>query len=101
MATTLLNDRDYLDNIFLPLLEQRLAARRELVLNRLNGMGVPFGLPDAGFFVFVDLSRWLRNLPQSSQSAPRDAEIELLEFLMDGKVFLEPGQVRGLCTSSQ
>ncbi|GJD00758.1 1-aminocyclopropane-1-carboxylate synthase-like protein [Colletotrichum higginsianum] len=90
VASAILDDRRFLQNTYFPTLERRLDTRRKQVLARLTQLDVPFVAPEAGFFVFVDLSRWLDK--DAAQTRRGSAELELLSRLMAHRVFLEPGQ---------
>lgn len=66
-------------------------------MSRLAKLGVPFITPQAGFFIFINLSRWMKFL--SIDDAKEDLESKLLRHLMAHQVFLEPGQVRNVVMS--
>lgn len=65
----------------------RLAAASELVHSKLNEAGIATYPTEAGFFVWMNLSKWL-----SAYSF--DAEMELYNHILEtGKVNISPGQV--------
>lgn len=88
-ATKLLSDTEYLEKKFLPAYRSSLNARRASLLEILDSHQIPYTEPDAAFFIFIDLSRWLHHFDEASNDAGR--EIALLSCLMGQCVFLEPG----------
>ncbi|GKT95018.1 1-aminocyclopropane-1-carboxylate synthase-like protein 1 [Colletotrichum tofieldiae] len=90
VASLILDDRHFLQNAYFPTLQKRLDTRRGQVMAQLTQLDVPFVAPEAGFFVFVDLSRWLDQAPIHARRG--STELELLSQLMANRVFLEPGQ---------
>lgn len=89
VSTKLLADKDYVAQTFLPKLWNILHMQRDYLRNVLHELNIPYTTPDAAFFIFVDLSRWLSHF---SVSADSDTEIALLEYLLQHGVFLEPGR---------
>ncbi|KAI8711513.1 Aminotran-1-2 domain-containing protein [Fusarium sp. LHS14.1] len=90
VSTEVLSDHDYLSRQFFPLLRKRLDARRRNVTSRLAKLGVPVVTPQAGFFIFINLSAWMKCL--SIDDPKEELELKLLRHLMAHRVFLEPGQ---------
>lgn len=68
-------------------------------MSRLAKLGVPFITPQAGFFIFINLSTWMKCL--SVDDPKEDLELKLLRHLMAHQVFLEPGQVRNVVIFAQ
>lgn len=87
-ATKLLCDTDYLEQKFIPAYRAALESRRTSMREVLGSQQIPYTDPDAAFFVFVDLSGWLRHFEEAASDAQ---EIALLKHLMSRRVFLEPG----------
>jgi len=75
---------------YLSLYRTRLATAYHKAATALSTASIPFEPASAGLFIFVDLSRWLRFFPQFGPQTP---ELELCEWLIQGGVFLNPGQV--------
>jgi len=87
LATAMLSDREWCHG-FLKLSQERLAAAFRHVTNGMKEMGVEY-LPgsNAGFFVWVDLSPYL-----PEEGTDREREFQLAQKLVDGNVFLHPGE---------
>lgn len=88
VATKLLSDFDYINNVYLPTLAKALDERRKYVGEILAANHIPYTIPDAAFFVFIDLCGWLWHFEEADQGR----ELALLKYLMNHGVFLEPGQ---------
>lgn len=86
-AAKLLSDTEYLEKKFIPAYHAALSARRISLLDVLGSQRIPYAEPDATFFLFVDLSGWLRHFEGTNEAR----EIALLRYLMGHSVFLEPG----------
>ncbi|KAF6794189.1 1-aminocyclopropane-1-carboxylate synthase-like protein [Colletotrichum sojae] len=89
VATKLLSDKKYLRDSFTPTFNRRLKKRRLLVEGELQRFEIPFIKADSGFFMFVDLSDWLDLL---FERHGKDGELDLLEYMMESGVFMEPGK---------
>ncbi|TDZ75138.1 1-aminocyclopropane-1-carboxylate synthase-like protein 1 [Colletotrichum trifolii] len=88
VATKLLSDKKYLRNHYCITFNRRLKKRRILVKAELERRDIPFVKGNSGFFTLVDLSDWMDLL---FAKHGRDGELDLLEYLMDNGVYLEPG----------
>lgn len=86
-ATKLLSDTEYLEKKFIPAYHAALDARKTSLLDVLVLHQIPYTDPDAAFFLFVDLSGWLRHFEGTTDAR----EVSLLRYLMGRNVFLEPG----------
>lgn len=86
-TTKLLSDTEYLERIFLPAYHAALDTRRSSLRDILDSNQIPYTDPDATFFIFVDLSQWLRHFEGANDAR----EMALLKYLMSHRVFLEPG----------
>ncbi|KAH7357686.1 hypothetical protein B0T11DRAFT_298897 [Plectosphaerella cucumerina] len=92
-ATAVLSDPRDLERIYFPTLEKRLSSRRYDVLQRLTQPDIPHVVPEACFFVFIDLSRWMDKISvHGSGGGGGNAELELLPLMMTSRIFLESGQ---------
>ncbi|TID06429.1 1-aminocyclopropane-1-carboxylate synthase-like protein 1 [Colletotrichum higginsianum] len=89
VAATLLSDTKYLRNHYLPSFRRRLDKRRKMVEETLDNYEIPHVKPEAGFFVFVDLFKWVELYLQKHG---KGGDLAFLEYLMKQRVFLEPGQ---------
>ncbi|TQN69236.1 1-aminocyclopropane-1-carboxylate synthase-like protein 1 [Colletotrichum shisoi] len=88
-AATLLSDTKYLRNHYLLSFRRRLDKRRTMVEETLDNYEIPHVKPEAGFFVFVDLFKWVELYLQKHG---KGGDLVFLEYLMKQRVFLEPGQ---------
>lgn len=89
VSTKLLTDKAYVSQTFLPKLRTLLNKRLNSLLAILDELNIPYTTPDAAFFVFIDLSRWLSNFTSSTESDP---EMTMVEYLIRQGIFLEPGK---------
>lgn len=89
LSTRLLTDRKFVTNRYLPMLHKTLNKRRQQLDKFLSANLIGYIVPEAAFFVFIDLSSWLGDVEGNND---KEREIALSEFLMDYGVFLEPGQ---------
>ncbi|KAK2728894.1 1-aminocyclopropane-1-carboxylate synthase-like protein [Colletotrichum kahawae] len=89
LATKLLSDRKYLRDHYSPVYRRRLNKRRLLVESELKRFEIPYMEADSGFFMLIDLSDWLDQL---FARYGKDGELDLLEYIIDNRVFLEPGK---------
>lgn len=88
VSTKLLSDIDYVSDTYLPKYHKLLGERREHLSSVLATHQIPYTAPDAAFFMFIDLSRWLSNF----EGDDGQREMALLEHLLEDGVFLEPGR---------
>lgn len=88
VSTKLLSDIEYVSKTYLPKYHKLLGERREHLSSVLATHQIPYTEPDAAFFMFIDLSRWLSNF----EGDDGQREIALLEHLLENGVFLEPGR---------
>lgn len=88
LSTKLLSDIEYISKTYLPKYHKLLGERREHLSNMLVTRQIPYTEPDAAFFMFVDLSRWLSDF----EGDDGQREMALLEHLLENGVFLEPGR---------
>ncbi|KAF1915629.1 pyridoxal phosphate-dependent transferase [Ampelomyces quisqualis] len=95
LATAMLEDRDWCRG-FIELSRERIACAYAFVTARLDSMGVGyFEGGNAGFFVWADLSMYL---PPEERGSGFERECMLAEKLVDGGVFLHPGEEHGMRT---
>ncbi|XP_038620745.1 1-aminocyclopropane-1-carboxylate synthase-like protein 1 [Tachyglossus aculeatus] len=81
----LLRDQDWIDHVYLPENRSRLKAAHTYVTDQLKSLGIPFLDRKAGFFIWIDLSKYLR-------SGTFQEEKELGRRFLDNKVLLSCGQ---------
>lgn len=92
------------DSIFVDRYAQTLRERsehfRNLAIQSLDKMQVPYENANAGVFLWIDLSHWISAVLQDEEdiaSAHRgDPEIKLTRYLMSKGVYLQPGGVSSL-----
>ncbi|KAK2054951.1 aminotransferase class I and II [Colletotrichum caudatum] len=89
VAGKLMSDAKYLRSHYNPVLRRRLNKRRLLLQEALRKYNIPYHKPEAGFFVFVDLSEWAELSPRKHG---KEGSSALLDHLMKQRVFLEPGE---------
>ncbi|CAN8067042.1 unnamed protein product [Agarophyton chilense] len=63
---------------------RRLLCAFERVASVLNSLDIPYCKPQAGFFVWIDLRKWLK-------TPTYESEMQLWETLKDGGIILTPG----------
>ncbi|KAI0564886.1 1-aminocyclopropane-1-carboxylate synthase-like protein [Gracilaria domingensis] len=88
----ILSRKEWLDN-YLQENARRLRGASQRVSNFLSTLDIPFCEPQAGFFVWIDLRKWIKD------STP-EGEMELWQTLTDGGVILTPGNGCGGCYGS-
>lgn len=81
----LLRDRDWINQVYLPENHARLKAAHTYVSEELAALGVPFLRGGAGFFIWVDLRKYL---PKGTS----EEEMLLWRRFLDNKVLLSPGK---------
>ncbi|XP_022363363.1 1-aminocyclopropane-1-carboxylate synthase-like protein 1 isoform X1 [Enhydra lutris kenyoni] len=81
----LLRDRDWINQVYLPENHARLKAAHAYVAGELQALGIPFLSRGAGFFIWVDLRKFL-------PEATFKAEMLLWRRFLDNKVLLSCGQ---------
>lgn len=84
----LLRDRDWIDRVYLPENHARLKAAHAYVSEELRALGVPFLRGGAGFFLWVDLRKYL---PRGTF----EEETQLWRSFLDSKVLLSCGKAFG------
>ncbi|KAF4463666.1 aminotransferase class I and II [Fusarium albosuccineum] len=87
-SAQLLSDQSFISDSFIPKLLKRLSWERQRMGEMLKRHGVQFHVPNAGFFIFINLSERASHFNDREKSC----ELALLEFLIDRRVFLEPGK---------
>ncbi|XP_051545648.1 1-aminocyclopropane-1-carboxylate synthase-like protein 1 [Myxocyprinus asiaticus] len=87
----LLRDRDWLNNKFLPENRCRLREAHSYMTGELKEMGIPFLHRGAGFFIWADLSKYLKEKTFA-------AELSVWRCFIKHKVLLSCGQAFN-CTS--
>ncbi|KAM0254606.1 hypothetical protein ACHAQJ_006642 [Trichoderma viride] len=94
VASTMLEDREWCRE-FLKTSRSRISEAFRLVTTELSRIGVKY-LPgsNAGFFLWIDLSPYLP--PESSGLSKSEREFALAQKLLDGRVFLHPGEEHAL-----
>ncbi|XP_062950011.1 1-aminocyclopropane-1-carboxylate synthase-like protein 1 [Cynocephalus volans] len=81
----LLRDRDWINQVYLPENHARLRAAHTYVSEELRALGIPFLKRGAGFFIWVDLRKYL---PKSTF----EEEMLLWRRFLDNKVLLSFGK---------
>ncbi|KAM9078843.1 1-aminocyclopropane-1-carboxylate synthase-like protein 1 isoform 2-T2 [Megaptera novaeangliae] len=81
----LLRDRDWINQVYLPENHARLKAAHIYVSEELRALGIPFLSRGAGFFIWVDLRKYL-------PAATFEEEMLLWRRFLDNKVLLSFGQ---------
>ncbi|XP_044115063.1 1-aminocyclopropane-1-carboxylate synthase-like protein 1 isoform X1 [Neovison vison] len=81
----LLQDHDWINQVYLPENHARLKAAHAYVAGELRALGIPFLSRGAGFFIWVDLRKFL-------PEATFKAEMLLWRRFLDNKVLLSCGQ---------
>ncbi|XP_062317926.1 1-aminocyclopropane-1-carboxylate synthase-like protein 1 [Osmerus eperlanus] len=81
----LLQDRDWVSGEFLPETRRRLQAAHSYVARQLQGLGVPYLHRSAGFYIWADLRKYLRE-------ASFAEELSLWRCFLRHKVVLSCGQ---------
>ncbi|XP_058439435.1 1-aminocyclopropane-1-carboxylate synthase-like protein 1 isoform X2 [Marmota monax] len=84
-VSKLLQDRDWINRVYLPENLARLKAAHTYVSEELRALGVPFLNRGAGFFIWVDLRKYLRK-------ATFEEETLLWRRFLDNKVLLSFGK---------
>ncbi|XP_058161477.1 1-aminocyclopropane-1-carboxylate synthase-like protein 1 [Dasypus novemcinctus] len=77
----LLRDRDWINQVYLPENHARLKAAHTYVTEELRALGIPFLSRGAGFFIWVDLRKYL---PEDTF----EGEMQLWRRFLDNKVLL-------------
>ncbi|KDR08258.1 1-aminocyclopropane-1-carboxylate synthase-like protein 1 [Zootermopsis nevadensis] len=83
-ATKLLNDAVWMDEVFLPIHQQRLCEAAHKTRSTLASLGVEVRPAQAGFFLWADFRRFLPTLNH-------DGELALFKHFMARKVYVTPG----------
>jgi hypothetical protein len=75
--------------------QSRLLQAYKTAKGALNCHQIPFNPADAGLFFLIDLGEWVSYFegPDSAADSNETREIQLCKWLVDGGVFLNPGQV--------
>ncbi|XP_055991312.1 1-aminocyclopropane-1-carboxylate synthase-like protein 1 [Sorex fumeus] len=81
----LLRDHDWINRVYLPENHARLQAAHGFVSAELEALGVPFLSRGAGFFIWVDLRKYL-------STGTFEEEARLWRCFLDHKVLLSPGK---------
>jgi len=81
----LLQDRDWINQVYLPENHARLKAAHTYVAGELRALGIPFLSRGAGFFIWVDLRKFL-------PEATFKEEMLLWRRFLDNKVLLSCGK---------
>ncbi|XP_012977952.1 1-aminocyclopropane-1-carboxylate synthase-like protein 1 isoform X1 [Mesocricetus auratus] len=81
----LLRDHDWISQVYLPENHARLKAAHTYVSEELRALGIPFVSRGAGFFIWVDLRKYLRQ-------GTFEEEVLLWRRFLDNKVLLSFGK---------
>ncbi|XP_069888641.1 1-aminocyclopropane-1-carboxylate synthase-like protein 1 [Dipodomys merriami] len=81
----LLQDRDWISHVYLPENHARLKAAHTYVSEELKALGIPFLSRGAGFFIWIDLRKYLHK-------ATFEEEMLLWRQFLDNKVLLSLGK---------
>ncbi|KAJ5604114.1 PLP-dependent transferase [Penicillium hordei] len=83
-----LSDTAFIDDVYLPTLRRRIRATKSVAESFLSDVHIPYTPSCAGFFLWVDLRRWICHFPATDdQETP---EIQLAHHLIQHRVFLQP-----------
>lgn len=94
VASAMLEDREWCRK-FLETARSRIAEAFKLVTSELSRIGVKYLRgSNAGLFLWIDLSSYLP--PESSGLSKSEREFALAQKLLDGGVFLHPGEEHAL-----
>ncbi|KAI1712282.1 aminotransferase class I and II domain-containing protein [Ditylenchus destructor] len=81
----IVNDHDWVQNVYIPTNLQRLRSARDFVLHHLDKLGLPYMKPMAGFYVLVNFQKHL-------DEPTFEAERRFHTRLLDNKVILSAGE---------
>ncbi|KAL5358302.1 pyridoxal phosphate-dependent transferase [Aspergillus floccosus] len=73
--TTFLNDKDFIDNVYIPTLRGRLARGHANTTARLREIKIPYTPATAGLSLWVDLSGWLQYIPPSKTGGTKEYQL--------------------------
>lgn len=94
VASAMLEDREWCKK-FLETAQRRISEAFRLVTTELSNIGVKYLRgTNAGLFLWIDLSPYLP--PESSGLSKSEREFSLAQKLLDGGVFLHPGEEHAL-----
>ncbi|KAF7556554.1 hypothetical protein G7Z17_g1364 [Cylindrodendrum hubeiense] len=76
--------------------QKRLSEAYSKTYEALVENGIPFQAATSGLFVLIDLSRWIGHFdgPDQAENPAETREIQLCTWLLEGGVFLNPGQAK-------
>ncbi|NWI19493.1 1A1L1 protein, partial [Crypturellus soui] len=80
-----ISDRDWLDNVFFPTNKKRLREAQNILVDGLADVGIPVLKSSGGLYVWADFQKFLK-------SQTFEAEFELWQKLLDGKLLISPGK---------
>ncbi|XP_030056672.1 1-aminocyclopropane-1-carboxylate synthase-like protein 1 isoform X2 [Microcaecilia unicolor] len=86
----LLRDKDWINHVYLKTNHARLSAARTYVTEELKSYGVPYLNRSAGFFVWIDFRKYLKN-------KTFEDEVMLWQHFLDNKVLLSCGKAFECC----
>lgn len=92
----LLSDSHFL-TAYVGKFHDRLDSIRDLAIQRLDQISVPYEIGNAGVFLWIDLSKWVSVIDDRGANMARkcdeNSEITLTRYLMSKGVYLQPGGV--------
>ncbi|KAJ9144719.1 1-aminocyclopropane-1-carboxylate synthase [Pleurostoma richardsiae] len=89
VAVAMLEDREWCRSL-ISVSQARLGEAYQFTTRRLRELGIPYVKgANAGFFIFLDMSRYL---PPPGSLTPAEREFALVEKLMEAGIFLQPGE---------
>uniref|UniRef100_A0A2P2IBW4 1-aminocyclopropane-1-carboxylate synthase-like protein 1 n=1 Tax=Hirondellea gigas TaxID=1518452 RepID=A0A2P2IBW4_9CRUS len=84
MVTSLLADKDWCDNFFLPTSQQRLTRSYEFVVKQMNAAGIHIHQSKGGVFAWINISPFMKQ-------QTKEEEFAVFEELLKAGVYMVPG----------
>jgi aspartate/methionine/tyrosine aminotransferase len=95
LASQILEDTSFVESL-LGLSRKGLSENYALVTSMLDAAGIPYWRGgNAGYFLWIDLSRYLPPEEEGRERGREERERVLSERILEGGVWLNPGQERG------
>ncbi|KAI9039813.1 pyridoxal phosphate-dependent aminotransferase [Aspergillus affinis] len=84
-----LSDHAFIDDVYIPTLRQRLIATRTKAIKFLTEYKIPYVPSTAGFYLWIDLSRWTNMFSERDSESP---DIQLARHMIKYGVFMQPNK---------